>query len=73
MSLKEFAQNDIFRNVIEVHPQYKIKIYNGKIYINNSTDGGIKYQDGLKEPVISEVEIGLNFSYEENSQYIPLI
>lgn len=36
MPLKKFDTEDILKNVIKTTPQFEIKIYMGKAYINNS-------------------------------------
>lgn len=38
MSYKKFEQSDIFYNTIITKPRYEMKIYSGRLYINNEHD-----------------------------------
>lgn len=35
MSLKQFKENDVYKNTIITHPHFEIKIINNQIYVNN--------------------------------------
>ncbi len=70
--MKEFEENDIFKNTLETHPHYEFKIYNGRVYINNSIEDSVKYQDGLKIPETDNFITSLNFAFS-TTQYLPLL
>ena len=40
--MKKFNDGDILTSTLKVYPKVKFFGYNGKIYINNTSDTGIK-------------------------------
>jgi len=71
MSYKKFNKQDIIYNTIKAFPSYNFKIYNGKAFINNN-DSNIYLNSLLTQEVsfVSACALQLDFSCEDNSQYI---
>ena len=73
MSFKKFNSEDIFFATIKAKPKFEFKIFNGKTYLNNSD--GYTYLNNLliTPPTIEGCDIRLDFSCEDNSQYLAVI
>lgn len=73
MSFKKFEKGDLLFNTIKTKPRFEFKIYNGNIYLNNSTDGYAKLHDlGLEQQQCGAENV-LDFSCPETSYNIGLI
>lgn len=75
--MKKFTENDIFINTIRAHPRVSFFCYNGKVYIDNSSDQQVKLNDFLRLPsgVVVSLDNSLltedgNFLITESGDYI---
>ena len=48
--MKKFKDGDIFVNSVKTYPKVKLFGYDGKIYINNTSETSVKLNDFLPEP-----------------------
>jgi hypothetical protein len=56
--MKKFEDTDIFVNTIKTHPKVKLFGYNGKIFINNTSETSIKLNHILPIPIERPLEDG---------------
>lgn len=72
MSLKKFNSEDLFFATIKTKPKFEFKIFNGTAHLNNS-DGFAYLNNLLITPPVDGCDIRLDFSCEDNSQYLAVI
>ena len=74
MSFKKFEKGDLFFNTVKTKPRFEFKIYNGNIYLNNSTNGyAILNNLGVTGIVVCGDVNMLDFSCENTTYNIGII
>lgn len=72
MSFKKFNSEDLFFATIKAKPKFEFKIFNGDVYLNNG-DGFTYLNNLLISTESGPCDARLDFSCEDNSQYLAVI